>query len=250
MRVAREDNAALDESSLSVVDAGTLEDEGLTASEEDATPDSVSLDVDDVVVLEDETSKLADDDDSPIEKVGDGTTTIPVGVADDSKEPDDELCKENVGNSWVETSAELRSVIGDAAGVEREELLDGTLTDEDNIEPRLEVWDGGAGRRKVADVEANRLETMFDPAAEDVWITELDEIGGEFAGTELEYCGEGTGTTTVTNDDDAKLVPLLVAVAEEVPVGYPAELGMIDAGRLDLAEEVCVELRGSGMATV
>jgi hypothetical protein len=95
--VASEEDTALDESSLGVLDAAALEDESVTAAEEDATLDGASLSADDAAVLEDGKTELAGKDDDSTVLLEVGTTTIPVGVTEDSIEVSTEVSSENVG---------------------------------------------------------------------------------------------------------------------------------------------------------
>ncbi|KAJ4381292.1 hypothetical protein N0V86_003641 [Didymella sp. IMI 355093] len=95
--VASEEDTALDKSSLGVLDAAALEDESVTAAEEDATLDVASLSADDAAVLEDGRIELAGKDDDSTVLLEVGTTTIPVGVMEDSTEENTEVSSEKVG---------------------------------------------------------------------------------------------------------------------------------------------------------
>ena len=95
--VTSDDEAAVDEFSLGVLDAAALEDEMVTAFEEDAALDDVPTGNDDAAVLEDRRIELASEDDKPGVLLEVGTTTMSVGVTDDSTEESKEVSGENVG---------------------------------------------------------------------------------------------------------------------------------------------------------
>jgi hypothetical protein len=95
--VTSDDDVAVDEFSLGVLDAAALENGMVGVSEEDATLDGDSTGTDDVVVLEDRRVELASVDDNSEVLLELGATTIPVGVADDSTEESMEVSSENVG---------------------------------------------------------------------------------------------------------------------------------------------------------
>ncbi|KAF3052728.1 hypothetical protein E8E11_010110 [Didymella keratinophila] len=217
------DDAAVDESSVGVLDVAALEDGTVTAPEEDATLDDVPTGNDDAAVLKDGRIELPSEDDNPGVLLEVGTTTMPVGVTDDSTEENREVFRENVGR----------------AGDELMVVPIGTLADEDT---RVDIGDEGTGTIMVAELEAVPL----DPGAENVGATELEEL----AGTELEYCGGGTEMMTVVEDVAVELNPVLIPEAEGVTVGYTAELGMTGADRLDDTEDVEAKLGGSGTTTV
>lgn len=137
--IASEDDAAPDEFSLGVADAAALEDERVAALDEGVTLDGFSVGVVDGAELVDGRGELAGADESPAVVLEDGTTTIPVGVTDDSTEETSEVSNENVGKGWEEADAELTMLVEDAAGAELGALLDGALADEDTTGTRLEV---------------------------------------------------------------------------------------------------------------
>jgi hypothetical protein len=241
--VTSDDDVAVDEFSLGVLDAAALEDGMVGVSEEDATLDGDSTGTDDIVVLEDRRVELASVDDNSEVLLELGATTIPVGVADDSTEEIMEVSSENVGRGWEETGAELAVLLEDAAGDELMVVSIDVLVDEGT---RIDVWEGNTGTITVAELEAGTLEALLDPGAEDAEAAGVEEL----AGIVLEYCSEGTGMTTVVEDATVKLDPLLIPGAESVAVGYTEELGMTGAGRLDDAEDAEAELGGNGMTTV
>ncbi|KAF1929153.1 uncharacterized protein M421DRAFT_4329 [Didymella exigua CBS 183.55] len=219
VRVASDDDAA-------------PEDGRVTASEEDAILDGVSLGVDDAVVLKDRSVELVGEDDDSTVLLKVGTTTIPVGATEDSTEESSEVSRENVGKDCEEIGAELTTLLEDAASDE------------------LSVSVGGTGITIVRELEASTLEVRLGAGAGSVGATETEELAGEAAGAEPEYWGGGTGITTVAEDDGTDLVRLLDPDAEEVSVGYTAELGMSGIDRLDVTEDAGTELGGSGMTTV
>ena len=251
--VTSDDDAAVDECSLEVLDAAALKDGTVTVLEEDTTLDDVATGNDDATVLEDIKIELASEDDKPGVLLEAGTTTMPVGVTDDSTEESKEVSRENVGRGREETGAELTTMLKDVAGDELMIVPIGTLADEGT---RVDIGDEGTGTMMVAELEAvpleagiledKNVEALLDPGVEEVKAVEPREL----AGTELEHCGGGTGMTTVVEDAAVELNPLLTPGAEGVTVGYTAELGIIGADRLDDAEAVDAELGSSGITTV
>lgn len=81
---------------------------------------------------------------------------------------------------------------------------------------------------RAVELNAGTLEALLDVGVEYAESTGLEWL----ARTELKYCDEDTGTTTVVEDVAVKLDPLLPAEVEGVTVGYTAELGTTGAERL------------------
>lgn len=125
--VTSDDDAAVDDSSMGVLDAAALGDRRVSVPKEDATLDGVPVGTERVTVLADEGIGLASEDDNPEVLLDVGTTTIPVGVIDDDTEESRDVSRENVGKGRNETGAELIATLEDAAGDELTEVPSGAL---------------------------------------------------------------------------------------------------------------------------
>lgn len=95
--VASDDRAAEDDFSLGVLDAAALEDGTVTVLEEDVTRDGAPVGTENVAVLRDRGIDTTSEDDGSGVLIEVGSTTMPVGVTDDSREESKEVSRENVG---------------------------------------------------------------------------------------------------------------------------------------------------------
>lgn len=117
--VTSDDEASVDNSPLGVFDTAALEDTRVTVFEEDATVDGVPVGTESAILLADDGVGLASEDDSPEVLLNVGTTTIPVGET--------EVSRENVGKGWDETGAELVATLEDTAGDELTKVPSGAV---------------------------------------------------------------------------------------------------------------------------
>lgn len=102
LKVNSDDDAAVDKFSLGVLDAAALEDRKVTAPEEDVLGEIVTLDdvptgKEDAAVLGNRSIELASEGDKAGVLLEVGTTTMPVGVTDESTEGSKEVSRVNVG---------------------------------------------------------------------------------------------------------------------------------------------------------
>lgn len=102
-------------------------------------------------------------------------------------------------------------------------VLDSMLADE--IATEFDVWNGGTGTTIEAELETCTLEAELDAKSDGVEVVELEYNGIE-------------------------LVTLLNPGTEGVAVGYPPELGLTGAERLNDTEDAGTELGGCGTTAV
>lgn len=191
--VATEVGLVLDEASLDVADATTVDvergtlardDEGLTiAVEDDAT---IALEGGTVEECVDDRSDDGSDDSTEVssENVGKGrdeTGTVTLLVMDAGRVEDMLLVA-----MTTPFDDELGAVTEETASTELGPLLVGRLADAEGVETWLDVCGGGTGITTVTKDEATGLETMLDPEAEAVGVTEPCDPGNEEDGTETE----------------------------------------------------------------